>query len=147
MKSINPITFVKFMKYLAIFASLLVGLSASHAQNTDPAVIKSGEQIYKQTCVACHSSGVANAPKFGDKKTWMPLIAEGQHVLTAHAWVGVRGMPPKGGRSDLTLEEFASATAYMARAAGGKWTDPDAKMLAKIRQEEQLRISSLKSKK
>lgn len=50
MKSINPITSVKFMKYLAIFASLLVGLSASHAQNTDPAVIKSGEQIYKQTC-------------------------------------------------------------------------------------------------
>jgi cytochrome c5 len=147
MKSINSINSVKFMKYLAIFARLLVGLSTSHAKNTDPAVIKSGEQIYKQTCVACHSSGVANAPKFGDKKTWTPLIAEGQHVLTAHAWVGVRGMPPKGGRSDLTLEEFASATAYMARAAGGKWTDPDAKMLAKIRQEEQLRISSLKFKK
>ena len=147
MKSINPIASVNFMKYLAIFANLLVGLSTSHAQNIDTAVIKSGEQIYKQTCVACHSSGVANAPKLGDKKTWMPLIAEGQHVLTAHAWVGVRGMPPKGGRSDLTLEEFARATAYMARAAGGKWTDPDAKMLAKIRQEEQLRISSLKSKK
>ncbi len=138
---------MKFKKYITFVAVLLVSLGASHAQNAGPAVIKSGEQIYKQTCVACHASGVANAPKLGDKKAWTPLIAEGQHVLTAHAWVGVRGMPPKGGRSDLTMEEFASATAFMARAAGGKWTDPDSKMLAKIQQEEQLRISSLKLKK
>src|SRR5690606_27939461 len=59
---------------------------------------RSGEQVYKETCSACHATGVANAPKLGDRNDWAPLIAEGQHVLTAHAWVGVRGMPPRGGR-------------------------------------------------
>jgi hypothetical protein len=56
-------------------------------------------------------------------------------------------MPAKGGRPDLSLEDFANATAFMARAAGGKWTDVDSKMLSKIRTEEQLRLASLKSKK
>jgi cytochrome c5 len=109
--------------------------------------LKSGEQVYREVCVACHATGVANAPKFADKKMWAPLIAEGQAVLTAHAWVGVRGMPAKGGNPQLSLEEFSRATAYMARAAGGNWKDPDAKLLAVIKEEEKKRIASLNSKK
>jgi cytochrome c5 len=108
--------------------------------------LKPGEQVYQETCSVCHAQGVANAPRFGDRKAWAPLIAEGQHVLTAHAWVGVRAMPAKGGREDLKLEEFARAAAYMARAAGGDWKDPDAKMLARIRSEEKKRRESLEHK-
>lgn len=104
---------------------------------------KSGEQVYREVCFACHAAGVANAPRFGDKKVWAPLIGEGQAVLTADAWVGVRGMPPKGGKPDLSQEEFSRAVAYMARAAGGKWQDPDAGMLARIKAEEQRRIKKL----
>lgn len=109
--------------------------------------LKSGEQVYKEVCAACHVAGVANAPKFGDKKAWAPLIAEGQAVLTAHAWVGVRGMPARGGNPNLSLEEFSRAAAYMARAAGGSWKDPDAKMLSSIQAEEKKRIAELKAKK
>jgi cytochrome c5 len=108
---------------------------------------KSGEHVYKELCFACHATKVEKAPQFGDRKAWAPLIKEGQHVLTAHAWVGVRTMPPRGGKPDLELEEFASAVAYMARAAGGSWQDPDAAMLAKIRAEEKKRIAQMKSKK
>jgi len=108
---------------------------------------KSGEQVYKEACFACHAAGVDKAPKFGEQTAWAPLIKEGQHVLTAHAWVGVRGMPPKGGRPDLSLEEFARAVAYMARAARGDWKDPDAAMLGRIRAEEKKRIEQLKQKK
>ena len=108
---------------------------------------RSGEQVYKEVCFACHATGVDKAPKFGERTAWAPLIKEGQHVLTAHAWVGVRGMPPKGGRPDLALEEFARGVAYMARAAGGDWKDPDAAMLARIRAEEKKRIEQLKQKK
>lgn len=108
---------------------------------------KSGEQVYREVCAACHEAGVNKAPKFGDRKAWGPLIKEGQHVLTAHAWVGVRGMPARGGRPDLTLEEFARGAAHMARAAGGTWKDPDAAMLARIREEEQERIKRMKAKK
>jgi len=109
--------------------------------------LKSGEQVYKETCFACHASGAAGAPKFEDRKAWAPLIKEGQVEPTAHAWVGVRGMPAKGGRPDLALEEFARAAAYMARAAGGDWKDPDAKLLGRIRAEEKKRIEKLKSAK
>ncbi|MDP1907743.1 MAG: c-type cytochrome, partial [Hyphomicrobium sp.] len=104
-------------------------------------------QVYKETCFACHATGAAGAPKFGDKKKWAALIKEGQPVLTAHAWVGVRGKPAKGGKADLSLEEFARATAYMARAAGGTWKDPDAKALSRIKEEEQERRNMLKTKK
>jgi cytochrome c5 len=108
---------------------------------------KSGEHVYKEVCFACHATKVEKAPQFGYRKAWAPLIKEGQHVLTAHAWVGVRSMPPRGGKPDLELEEFARAVAYLARAAGGSWQDPDAAMLAKIRAEEKKRIAQMKSKK
>lgn len=100
---------------------------------------RGGEQIYEEVCSACHATGAAEAPKLGDEDEWEDLIEEGQHVLTAHAWVGVRGMPPRGGSPDLSLQEFARAVAYMARAAGGDWQDPDAAMLEKIRDEEEAR--------
>lgn len=101
----------------------------------------SGEKVYKEVCMACHGTKVDKAPQLGDRKAWAPLIREGQAVLTAHGWVGVRGMPPKGGKADLTLEAFARATAYMVRAAGGTWKDPDDKMLARIRAEEKKRLA------
>jgi len=100
-----------------------------------PVLAGSGEQVYREVCAACHSTKFDKAPQFGDRKAWAPLIKEGQALLTAHAWAGVRNMPPKGGKSDLELEDFARAVAYMARQAGGKWQDPDAALLAKIRAE------------
>ncbi len=106
--------------------------------------LKSGEQVYRETCMVCHGPGLANAPRLGDKQAWGKLIAEGQAVLTAHGWVGVRAMPPKGGRSDLSLEEFARALAWMVRGSGGNWQDPDARMLDSIRAEERKRIEQLK---
>jgi cytochrome c5 len=105
-----------------------------------------GENTYKQVCAACHASGVSNAPKFRDKAMWAPLIAEGQVVLTAHAYVGVRAMPPKGGNPNLTIERFSDAVAYMANKAGGNWKSPDAKTLAAINKEIESRKSGLNQK-
>lgn len=108
---------------------------------------KSGEAVYRQVCAACHASGVADAPKFADRGDWAKLIEEGQDVLTAHAWVGVRAMPPRGGEPSLTLAEFSRATAFMVRAAGGDWKDPDARMLDRIRHEEKERLEDMEKKK
>ena len=144
-------------------AILALSLSACGQQDSPPAasqeapatvaasepaipVLKSGEQVYKEVCLACHGSGVANAPKAGEPGGWTALFAEGQAVVTAHGWVGVRGMPAKGGRPDLSLEEFARATAWMARSAGGDWQDPDEAMLSAIREEEAKRIEQLKTR-
>lgn len=105
--------------------------------------LKTGEQVYTTVCHLCHAAGVDNAPKFGNRKQWAPLVREGQPTLTAHAWVGVRKMPPRGGREELSLEEFARAVAYLARAAGGKWRDPDAAMLRRIDAEVKKREARL----
>lgn len=110
------------------------------------AVSKSGEDVYKQVCLSCHAHGVAGAPKSGEPGGWASLADEGQATVTAHGWVGIRGMPPKGGRADLSLEEFARATAWMARSAGVDWADPDAAMLEDIRKEEALRREALKKR-
>lgn len=131
---------------LAIVRLLSFAVAATTSAGLSAQTLKSGEQVYQQVCISCHASGKEGAPKFGSKKDWAPLIEEGQEELTAHAWVGVRGMPARGGADDLTLEEFARAVAYMARAAGGNWQDPDARMMKHIRKEEKKRIKHLKSR-
>ena len=94
-----------------------------------------GARTYQSTCSVCHAAGVAGAPKVGDRKVWASLIDEGQSTLTAHGYVGVRGMPAKGGKPDLSVEDFAAALVHMVNASGGKWSEPDAKGLAAIRAE------------
>ncbi len=96
----------------------------------------SGQKVYQEVCVACHSTKFDKAPQLRDRKAWAPLLAQNQAAVTAHAWVGVRNMPPRGGKSDLELRDFARAVAYMARQAGGHWRDPDDAMLQRIRAEE-----------
>jgi cytochrome c5 len=120
--------------------------SASPAAPPVAAALKGGEQVYQEVCLACHASGVAGAPRAGEPGGWAALASEGQAAVTAHGWVGIRGMPPKGGRADLSLEEFARATAWMARSTGVDWAEPDAAMLEAIRKEEALRREALAAK-
>lgn len=119
---------------------ILASTQAIAANGAGEKPLMSGEQVYTQVCSACHETGVAHAPKFGSKEAWAELIAEGQHVLTAHAWVGVRAMPAKGGKPDLGLEEFARAVAWMSNHAGSTWTAPDARMMGMIRREAEKRL-------
>ena len=110
-------------------------------------VMANGEATYKQVCMSCHSSGVAGAPKVGDKAKWAPLIKEGQAILTAHGYVGIRGMPAKGGKPDLSVDHFAKALVYMVNQSGGTWKDPDAKTLKAIDLEIEARKKELAKKK
>jgi hypothetical protein len=55
--------------------------------------------------------------------------------LTAHGYVGVRAMPPKGGKPDLSIEQFAEAVNYIVNNSGGQWSSPDKAMLEKINEE------------
>lgn len=103
---------------------------------------KSGKEVYESVCFACHKDGVADAPKLGDKAGWAELIEEGQDILTAHAWIGIRAMPAKGGQPDMNLVAFADAVAYMASQSGADWKTPDENMLEKIREEAILRLDA-----
>ena len=39
--------------------------------------MKSGEQVYAAVCTACHTAGVAGAPKLADTDAWAPRIKTG----------------------------------------------------------------------
>ncbi|WP_432472696.1 c-type cytochrome [Amphritea sp. HPY] len=80
-----------------------------------------GRDTYSNACQACHSSGIAGSPKFGDKNAWSVRIGQGMSVLISHAINGFSGesgtMPPKGGRSDLSDKQVEQAVAYMVESS------------------------------
>jgi cytochrome c5 len=81
----------------------------------------SGDEAYK-ACVACHGTGLAGAPKYGDKGAWAPRIAQGMPTLYKHAIEGFQGkagfMPAKGGRADYSEKSVTNAVDHMV--AGSK---------------------------
>jgi len=72
--------------------------------------------LYNQVCSACHATGVAGAPKVGDKAAWAPRAAQGVDALTASAIKGKGAMPPKGGSSGSDADIKAVVT-YMVGAS------------------------------
>lgn len=126
---------------------IIYSLTLSFAMSiSSTAFAELGENTYKQVCASCHGSGVLNAPKLGDKAKWAPLITEGQVTLTAHGYVGVRGMPAKGGNPNLSIEQFSDAVVYMANKSGGNWKSPDTNTLAAINKEIEARKAKLNKK-
>ncbi|MEJ2142572.1 MAG: c-type cytochrome [Gammaproteobacteria bacterium] len=70
---------------------------------------------YQSACFACHGTGAAGAPKFGDKGAWKARIAQGLDTLFDHALHGFKGMPAKGGRSDLSDDAVKAVVKYMVK--------------------------------
>ncbi|HEY0855902.1 MAG TPA: c-type cytochrome, partial [Albitalea sp.] len=72
--------------------------------------------LYAQNCATCHATGVANAPKLGDKGAWAPRLALGVDGLTTSAIKGKGAMPPKGG-SNASDADIKAVVAYMVNQA------------------------------
>ena len=70
------------------------------------------KQVVDSTCAACHTAGVANAPKFGDKDAWAKRMEVGIDAVVASAIAGKGAMPPRGG-SQLDDEQMKLAIEYM----------------------------------
>jgi cytochrome c5 len=87
---------------------------------------RSGEEMYKAVCMACHDAGVAGAPKMGDKAAWAPRIGVGLDVLTKTAIAGKNAMPPKGGAADASESEIVRAIVFMTNKSGASFKEPAA---------------------
>lgn len=98
-------------QFLALGAVSLLSLTAVNAFAAD------GKAIYTQTCQACHATGVANAPKLGDKAAWAPRLAAGTDALVAAVLKGKNAMPPKGGNANLSEADVKAAVDFLIAQA------------------------------
>ena len=86
---------------------------------------RTGEDVFKAQCTACHTAGLVGAPKFGDAGAWGPRIGKGFDALLASALKGKGNMPAQGG-GDFSDLEVARAMVYMTNAGGAKFDEPKA---------------------
>lgn len=86
--------------------------------------LKTGEEVFNAQCAACHATGAAGAPKAGDTAAWAPRIGTGFDALVQSALKGKNAMAPQGG-GNFTDIEIARAVAFLANAAGAKFTAPE----------------------
>lgn len=89
-----------------------------------PRAFRSGEEVMKTACAACHAAGIAGAPKIGDKAAWGPRGKGGLDQLLGSAIKGKGAMPPRGGLPDLSDLELARAIVYMANQSGLNLKEP-----------------------
>ncbi len=103
---------------MKVFAkSVLLASMAAAAMSVHAA---DGKAVYEKSCKLCHASGMAGAPKVGDKAGWAARIAKGMSVLEGNAINGFKDkgfMPPRGGNSKLSDMEVKAAVAYMVEGS------------------------------
>jgi cytochrome c5 len=106
-------------------ASAAVAAPATHvatAAATKPAAAPAaaggdakGKSVFDASCAVCHATGVAGAPKVGDKTAWAPRLQQGLDALHAAALKGKGAMPPKGGNMSLADADVNAAVDFMVR--------------------------------
>lgn len=80
------------------------------------AAAKGGEEVYNNTCAACHATGVAGAPRYGNKADWAARVKLGKDALRASAIKGKGAMPPRGGNDKLSESDVHNAVDHMLKA-------------------------------
>ncbi len=103
---------MKAVKTLLVAGSLMLVAGTALAD---------GESVYNSGCAACHATGVAGAPKTGDKAAWANRVTQDIEVIYDHAINGYQGengvMPPKGGFMNLSDDDIKLVVDYMVEAS------------------------------
>lgn len=97
-----------------VMAAPALASNTASAVDADPV----GITVYKKACVACHGTGVANAPKLGDQTAWQPRMVQGIDRLLATSLAGKGAMPPRGTCVDCRDDDLKAAIEYMLIQVG-----------------------------
>jgi len=98
-------------------ATSAVAVAASATPSPGKADGAAGEKLFKQACTACHATGVAGAPKLGDKVAWAPRVKLGVEALVSSVVKGKGAMPPRGAAGNATDAEIRAAVEYLVAQA------------------------------
>ena len=102
------------------FLPLIAVLFSGAALLAEAAAERSGEQIVKGQCAACHEKGLHGAPRIDDRAAWIPRLKNGLDATVRSAINGHGSMPARGGMANLTDAELRAAILYMFYPAGAK---------------------------
>lgn len=103
---------------LAAAAMSMGSVSASETSTVQLAQASGGDfdpaRTYTQSCAACHNSGAAGAPRFGNSEDWSARLEKGFDTLVQHTIEGFNNiMPPKGMCFSCTDEQLAEVVQYI----------------------------------
>ncbi|MEY2776510.1 MAG: hypothetical protein RLY30_608 [Pseudomonadota bacterium] len=93
---------------------------ASAAAAAGPQKVRSGTEVYKAQCAACHAAGVLGSPKFGDKAAWSGRISKGYQALVQSALKGKGAMGAQGGGA-YSDAEIGEAVKVLANSGGASF--------------------------
>jgi cytochrome c5 len=110
-------TAVQYMFTQSTAAPVSAAAPAAAATTAPAAAKPDGAKVYAMGCNACHATGVAGAPKFGDKAAWAARSKVGVDGLLATVTKGKGAMPPKGGQAGASDADLRAAIEYMLAAA------------------------------
>lgn len=84
--------------------------------------LQQGRSVWLGSCQVCHATGLAGAPRIGNRDAWQARIAQGKATLYQHAMNGFMGpagteMPARGGNDALSDSEVKAAVDYMVAAS------------------------------
>lgn len=100
-----------------VLASVFATGSATAEQTLTLAQVTEGfdpARTYAQSCAACHNSGAAGAPRFGNSADWSARLEKGMDVLVEHTINGFNNvMPPKGMCFTCSDDDLRAVVQYM----------------------------------
>ena len=102
------------LKPVVTIDSIMAGVSVDSGDDTAD---KTPKQLYAGACLACHSSGIAGAPKVGDTAAWQARFGDGIERLVSSAISGIGAMPANGG-STYSEAEIRFVVEYMLAESG-----------------------------
>jgi cytochrome c5 len=76
---------------------------------------RSGEDVYKASCFACHGTGAMSAPKKGDAVQWATRSEKGFDAMLANAINGFNAMPARGTCAACSDDEIKAAVEFMIK--------------------------------
>ena len=100
---------------LACIVTALAAVGAAQAQGA-----ATGKSVYESACIACHGPGILGAPKFGDAAAWAARNKNIDALVKSAAAGTAKGMPPRGGRAELSDAHLRMTIEYMMSGGATK---------------------------
>lgn len=111
-KRIAPVGAVRYGNEGAAALAEAQAAAAAAAAPAGPVEVN-GESVYNGLCMACHGTGVSDAPIPGSEQMAARETEKGMDGLVQNAINGLNAMPARGGNPALTDEQIQAAVEFM----------------------------------